>query len=284
MRADGKRHDGAARFIRESELTVWFSVPSVGILMKRLGMLKPDSFANLRWSLFCGEPLPESIAAAWQGAAPKSRVENLYGPTEATIACTVHRFDAQSTAAESRDGIVPIGRALPGLTAALVDDERRLVPRGEVGELCMAGPQVAAGYWHDSQQTGEKFIAMPWHEGPDNLWYCTGDYASLNEHGNLIYRGRGDDQVKIRGFRVELMEIEQVLKEAAGTEFVAVLAYPRNEFGPTGTTAFIAGSSVAKDVLLDAAKLASRTTWFRKRSYSSTTCRSIRTARSTRNP
>src|SRR4029077_15701575 len=89
---------------------------------------------------------------------------------------------------------------------------------------------------------------------PDNLWYRTGDFALINEQENLIYRGRGDDQVKIRGFRVELLEIEQILKQAARTELVAVLPYPRNEFGPTGTTAFIAGSSIAKEALLKDAK------------------------------
>ncbi|MEZ5121307.1 MAG: AMP-binding protein [Solirubrobacterales bacterium] len=55
------------RFIRDSRLTVWFSVPSVGVFARRLGMLKPGAFPSLRLSLFCGEPLP--AAAAW-GAAP----------------------------------------------------------------------------------------------------------------------------------------------------------------------------------------------------------------------
>lgn len=68
-----------ARFIRESELTVWFSVPSVVLFMKRFGALKPNAFPALRWSLFCGEPLPAEIAAAWAEAAPNARLENLYG-------------------------------------------------------------------------------------------------------------------------------------------------------------------------------------------------------------
>jgi non-ribosomal peptide synthetase component F len=111
LRADGKRHDGRPGLFAK-QLTVWFSVPGQ-VLMKRLGMLKPDSFANLRWSLFCGSRCP-SIAAAWQGAAP-SHASRIYGPTEATIACTVHRFDAQSTAAERATESCRSDR-LPGLT------------------------------------------------------------------------------------------------------------------------------------------------------------------------
>ncbi|PYS05946.1 MAG: thioester reductase, partial [Acidobacteria bacterium] len=53
------------KFIREARLTVWFSVPSVGLLMKRLGVLKPNQYPNLKWSLFCGEPLSADIAKAW---------------------------------------------------------------------------------------------------------------------------------------------------------------------------------------------------------------------------
>ena len=68
-------------------------MPSTGAFMRKLGMLKPDSYPSLRWSLFCGEPLPGEVARAWAAAAPSSMVENLYGPTEATIACTAQRCD-----------------------------------------------------------------------------------------------------------------------------------------------------------------------------------------------
>ena len=84
-----------ADFIRRSEITVWFSVPSIALFMGRLRVLKPDSFPTLRWSLFCGEALPVALARDWSEAAPSSIVENLYGPTEATIACTSYRWDAR---------------------------------------------------------------------------------------------------------------------------------------------------------------------------------------------
>ena len=79
------------RFVNKNELTVWFSVPSVAARMLRRGTLAPDTMRTLRWSLFCGEPLPRRAAEAWQDAASNSIVENLYGPTELTIACLLHR-------------------------------------------------------------------------------------------------------------------------------------------------------------------------------------------------
>src|SRR5205807_2543220 len=60
------------RFINHAALSVWFSVPSTAILMKRLGQLKPGSYPTLRLSLFAGEPLPVSVADAWLQAAPNS--------------------------------------------------------------------------------------------------------------------------------------------------------------------------------------------------------------------
>jgi len=90
-----------ARFVAKHALTVWFSVPSVVALMRRKDLLKPGSMPTLRWSLFCGEPLPRTSADAWQAAAPNSIVENLFGPTELTIACTVHRWTAGSAPTNS---------------------------------------------------------------------------------------------------------------------------------------------------------------------------------------
>src|SRR5256886_9966354 len=75
-----------AKFIKDHQLTMWFSVPSVVGFMSKMGMLKPGAFSSLRFSLFCGEPLPAAYASLWQEAAPQSVIENLYGPTETTIA------------------------------------------------------------------------------------------------------------------------------------------------------------------------------------------------------
>jgi len=67
------------RFIKDARLTIWFSVPSMCIFMKRLGALKPATYPQLRVSLFCGEALPVELAKSWACAAPNSIVENLYG-------------------------------------------------------------------------------------------------------------------------------------------------------------------------------------------------------------
>ena len=69
------------KFIQREAVTVWFSVPSMALFMQRLGALKANRYSTVRCALFCGEPLPVSIAEAWSDAAPNAIVENLDGPT-----------------------------------------------------------------------------------------------------------------------------------------------------------------------------------------------------------
>jgi len=239
-----KEQMAPSKFIRAEELTVWFSVPSVGMMLRGLRMLNPGAFPSLRVSLFCGERLPASVAEAWQAAAPASIVENLYGPTEATIACTHYRWESAKSPEECVEGVVPIGDPYEGMAAAVVAPDLALVARGERGELCVRGPQVAAGYLGDVEKTSARFVAMPWDDGPQNRWYRTGDAAFFDRRGVLVHAGRLDEQIKLRGFRVELGEVEHALRVASGVDLVAVVPWPVGEAGPTGLVGFVAGHAL----------------------------------------
>ena len=150
-----------ARFINEARLTIWFSVPSTAVFMKRLGSLKPGAAPGLRASLFCGEALPVEVAKAWALAAPNSVVENVYGPTELTIACTFYRFDPAQSPQESAYGVVPIGEPFPGMTVLVADESLKEVDPGQDGELLMTGPQLSLGYWQDEAKTAAAFVTPP---------------------------------------------------------------------------------------------------------------------------
>src|SRR5947199_4757898 len=87
-------------FIKEAQLKVWFSVPSMAVFMRRFGVLKPNMYPGLRLSLFCGEALPFEVVRDWRQAAPNSRIENIYGPTELTIACTAYAWNEATSPAQ----------------------------------------------------------------------------------------------------------------------------------------------------------------------------------------
>jgi amino acid adenylation domain-containing protein len=230
---------GPHRFIRDRGLSVWFSVPSTIAFMRQMKTLAPGAFPSLRYSLFCGEPLPAASAKAWQEAAPASVVDNLYGPTEATVACLVQRVSDPIPVTPER-GIVAIGKPFPGMEAAITDSNRRFLPPGSTGELALSGPQVARGYFSDPAQTAARFPSL---EG--KTWYLTGDLA-YRDAGDLFHHlGRIDHQVKVLGNRVELEEVDAHLREVCGTDLVASVAWPVEAGSARGIVAFVSGTAAS---------------------------------------
>ena len=218
-------------FINDARLTVWFSVPSTAVFMRRLGVLKPGMYPQLRLTLFCGEALPMEIVRQWALAAPNSVIENLYGPTELTIACTAYRWDDASSPAECEQGVVPIGEPFDEMEALVVDEEMREVEPGMNGELLMAGPQRCLGYWNDEEQTKRAFVTVP-DKSRDRYYYRTGDRVRRRGAGEpLLYLGRLDSQIKVLGHRVELGEVEAAVREASGLDGAVALGWPMTASG-----------------------------------------------------
>jgi D-alanine--poly(phosphoribitol) ligase subunit 1 len=166
-------------------------------------------------------------------------VENLYGPTETTIATCHYRWDRVTSPQECQNSIVPLGWTFDGQHCCIVSDEHENREGGLYGEIWLSGPQVANGYWNDSEKTLERFVRRP--NNGDRLWYRTGDLVRQDSTGCLHFLGRIDDQVKIRGYRVELQEIETVIRRACGSEQVASVAWPKNSVGADGLVAFVSG-------------------------------------------
>ncbi|MFF8227532.1 amino acid adenylation domain-containing protein [Streptomyces caelestis] len=233
---DGPDLRSPVDFVRERGITVWFSVPSVAVLQQRGGALAPGSMPTLRWSLFCGEALAASAAAAWQAAAPHSVLENLYGPTEATIACMAYRWDPLRSPGLSVNGVVPIGTPYPSMEADLFAEDGSVVPDGATGEICLKGPQVFEGYWRDPEQTRRSF-----HTRADGRWYRTGDLGRRAPDGAFLFLGRLDSQVKILGHRVETGEVEAHLRQQAGVDQAVVVAVPGEDDSTTVLAAILSG-------------------------------------------
>jgi len=226
----------AGEFLRRHTLTFWFSVPSTIAAMDRLGLLRANAFPSLRFSLFCGEPLPKRLAAAWAVAAPNSALDNLYGPTEATIAITGFRLPADIGPLPD---IIPIGSPLPCQHAIVVGEDGLPAPHGDSGEIYLAGSQLAKGYWRRDDLTAEKFGPTAW--DPTGWWYHTGDRAFMSDYG-LCFLGRVDRQVKISGYRVELQEVESVIRTVSGSHHVAAFAWPMDANGLAhGIVVFVEG-------------------------------------------
>ncbi len=210
-----------AEFIRNSELTQWFSVPSVLNFMAKADVVKHNDFPLLERLLWCGEVFPTPPLIYWMQRLPHVKFTNLYGPTEATIASSF--YTVPECPSDEREQI-PIGVACDGEELVVLDEELRPLPAGEIGDLYIAGVGLSPGYWRDQEKTDSVFLRRPGGADSNDRIYKTGDLAKLGEDGLVYYLGRADSQIKSRGYRIELGEIETALNALGMTEECAVVA------------------------------------------------------------
>ncbi|MFJ6574306.1 amino acid adenylation domain-containing protein, partial [Streptomyces sp. NPDC091292] len=178
--------------------------------------------SDLRFVVFGGDALQrvhvERWADAWGLDTPV--LVNMYGITETTVHVTQHRIDAIDMDADPK---LPLGRALPGWGALVLDQHLMPVPTGVPGELYIGGAGVARGYGGRPALTAERFVADPF-AGDGSRLYRSGDRARLLPSGVLEYLGRADKQIKVRGFRIEPGEIEALLAAHPGVLSAVVTA------------------------------------------------------------
>jgi len=194
-------------FMTERRISVWYSVPSVLMLMMEHGGLLELS-SPPRVLLFAGEAFPiKHLRRLWTRFSGACRLLNLYGPTETNV-CTAYEV---TDIDPERATPVPIGKACAGDEAWVITSEGERASPGETGELWVDGPTVMSGYWGQPRHTGKP--------------YATGDIVRVLPEGGFEYVGRRDHMVKVRGMRIELGEIEAALLEHPGVGRVAVVVH-----------------------------------------------------------
>jgi len=171
-----------------------------------------NAFETLRLICAGGDVMSPSHVARLLEAWPQIKLRNLYGPTEATVATLGVDVTGDMLAA---DCVIPIGRPLFQRQAFVVDDNLVPLPAGQTGQLVLAGPALALGYYGREDLTAKVFIADP-RPGYVGRVYLSGDLAYQRPDGNFMFKGRIDRQIKLEGRRIEIDGIEHCLRNQPG--------------------------------------------------------------------
>ena len=148
--------------------------------------------------------------------ASKTNLYNMYGPTEATCGATIKLL---------LPGLpVTIGLPNPSTRLYILDNRQNLAPRGMIGEIYLAGVQVASGYFKRPEETVKSFMPDLVCRDLGERMYRTGDRGYWNEDGEVVCLERNDRIIKLGGFRVDLNDLEtQICKAVPKASAAAVV-------------------------------------------------------------
>jgi amino acid adenylation domain-containing protein len=218
----GKDPVRLAATISESNITIWYSAPSILGFLAQYGKLEQYNYSSLRTILFAGEVFPAKHLRSLKRLIPGPRYFNLYGPTETNV-CTF--YEIPQLIPEDRTHPYPIGKACSNYQIRILDEIGGEVPPGNEGELCASGAGMMIGYWNLPEKTANAFLV----DSSGGKWYRTGDIVYAGSDGNYVYVARRDRMVKKRGYRIELGEIEAGLYRHPAVKEAAVVALQDDE-------------------------------------------------------
>ena len=206
-------------FVKELQKTRFTAITGVNTLFNGLlntpGFDQVD-FSNLKMTLGGGMAVQRTVAEKWKKLTGVTLVE-AYGLTETSPAACINPMDLKEYNGS-------IGLPIPSTDVCLKDDAGvTLTTLGEVGELCVKGPQVMKGYWQRPEETANVMDA----EG----WLHTGDLATMDEKGFFYIVDRKKDMILVSGFNVYPNEVEDVIASMEGVLEVAAIGVPDEKSG-----------------------------------------------------
>lgn len=206
------------KHVGRMECTIWFSVPSLLIYLMTMKAMTPEALPALRAIVFGGEGYPKAeLKKLYALFAGQARLVNVYGPTECTCICSAHTLTDRDF--DDMAGLPTLGHLNPNFDYRIVDEQGN---DASCGELCLIGPNVAAGYFNDPERTMAAFLTLVEPKRYMKRMYRTGDLVR-EEAGRLYFVGRKDNQIKHMGYRIELEEIEHALMKVPQVNQAAVL-------------------------------------------------------------
>jgi amino acid adenylation domain-containing protein len=225
---------GLAAWLRRERITVAHLTPAMSGLLQTGG--DEGSLPDLRYAFFGADILTERDVARICRRAPQATVVNFYGTTETPQAMSYWVMPPiPARAGDEGRGRIPLGRGIEGAQLLVLNRARSLAGIGELGEIHIRSPYLAAGYLDDDALQEDRFLPNPMTASQGDRMYRTGDLGCYRPDGAVEFAARADDQVKIRGYRVEPGQVEAALCRHPGLRQCHVAA----QRGPDGNSRLI---------------------------------------------
>jgi long-chain acyl-CoA synthetase len=228
----------ALKLIKKQKVTVLPGVPTLYNAMLHHPKLKPDDLSSLKFCISGGAPLPIEVKRGFEAASNCSLVEG-YGLSETSPVATCN--PVEGSAKEGSIGI-PVPQTIISIRA--IDNPKKELGIGEDGEICIAGPQVMAGYWNKPEETKDTFVGE---------YFKTGDVGHMDDEGFTFIIDRLKDMINASGFKIYPRRIEEAIYQHPCVEEVTVVGIP-DEYRGEAPKAFIKlkqGKAVTDDEILD---------------------------------
>ena len=171
--------------------------------------------SKLKLSSAGGMAVQRTVAQRWKERTGVPLVEG-YGLTETSPVAISNRLDIS-------DWTGVIGLPIPSTEVAILDEQEQPVPTGQVGEICVRGPQVMKGYWNSPEETKKAFTRSG--------FFRTGDLGTMDERGYFKITDRKKDMILVSGFNVYPNEIEDVVMLHPGVLEVGAIGVPDERSG-----------------------------------------------------
>jgi amino acid adenylation domain-containing protein len=193
--------------LQKHNVTFLFWVPTIMVNIANMDLLASVSLPQLKTVWFAGEVFPTKQFNYWRKYFPLIKFANLYGPIEITLDCTYFIVDRDIKDEE----LLPIGIPYRNTDILILNESDQLIKEGEEGELCVRGTSLSMGYYNNPEKTSLVFTQNPLNKSYPEIIYRTGDIVSINEFGEIVFKGRKDNLIKHIGYRIDLGEIEHVI-------------------------------------------------------------------------
>ena len=205
-------------FVKELSKQPFHVLPGLNTLFNAL--LNNDDFrkldfSSLTLSLAGGMAVQKAVADRWK-AATGSHITEGYGLSETSPVATANKCSAG-------DYTGTIGLPIPSTDISIRDDDGEVVPLGEVGEICIRGPQVMAGYWNRPDETAKVMTK--------DGYFKSGDMGFMDLNGYTKIVDRKKDMILVSGFNVYPNELEDVVARHPGVLEVAAIGVPDERSG-----------------------------------------------------